>query len=130
MTLRELKEIIECIDTRYPYVYAYRDMYNAVTEYSNESQDWDIDEYVFSDERIIDYDLAEELAKNELDHGGLVRLWYFMGDCDFTEDLFYLNAYGNLEPVTQDTLENVRNEILEAIDEKLEDEEDFGEDEI
>lgn len=124
MTLRELKEIIEGIEIGYDYDAAYRDLYNAVVDYSNETQDFSIDYVIDYDERIIDYDFAEELAKHELENGGLVRLWYFMGDCNFNDDLFYLNAYGNLQPVTKDTLEDFKDEILQAIEEQLEDEDD------
>ena len=117
MTLAELKQAVENFKVTYNYEDDYNTLYNLCNDYD------DLIDYVFyGDERIITYDDAEEMAKNELEDGGLIRLYYFMGDCDFNDDLFYLNAYGNLESVSSDTFEVLCTEILDWISEQEDDE--------
>ena len=122
MTLRDLKKAITRIEIGYDYESAYRDLYNTVIDYMNESQDWDFEDLF---EEYIDYDLAEELAKRELEDGGLVRLYYFLGDINPDGyDMFRLNAYGNLEAIDKDDLEYLKDEILDRINDKEDEDED------
>ena len=120
MDLRELRNAVEAIDITYDYEQSYSDLYNTVIDYSNENQDFRFDSN-FDD--YISYDVAEEMAKRELEDGGLLRLWYFMGDCNFNNNLFRIDGYGNLADITKEDLENLKEEILESIDYELEDEE-------
>lgn len=53
---------------------------------------------------IVDYDTAEEIAKRELENGGLIRLKFFIGDTALTDDYFYLDGYGNLRNINRDWL--------------------------
>lgn len=117
-TLQELKKEIENIDITYDYEETYNQLYNTVIDYENDTQTWDF-EYIFED--IIDYDTAEEIAKQELENGGLVRLYYFLGNANLNNELFKINGYENLEDVTNDDLEYIKNEILDNI-ERLESE--------
>ena len=114
--LRELKERIENIKIDYNYEESYTNLYNTVIDYMNDTQDFDLD-YLFED--FIDYETAEEIARNELQNGGLVRLSYYLGDTNLNDEIFKLDGYGNLENITIDDLNNLKDEILENIDYKL-----------
>lgn len=119
--LEELLKKIKDIDITYDYEETYCNLYNTCNDFSNEMQCWDF-EYLFDE--IIGYDLAEERAKWELENGGLVRLYYFMGNCNFNNEIFRINAYGNLEDINIDDLEQLKQDIIEKIEELIENEED------
>ena len=115
--LKELKEKIENIEVGYNYEETYTTLKNAIIDYMNDTQDWDFD-YIGED--IIDYELAEMQAKHELEEGGLIRLYYFLGNANMNNELFKLNGYGNLEDLDIDDLNNMKEEILNLINDKLE----------
>lgn len=114
--LKELKEKIENIEIGYDYEEVYTELKNTVIDYMNDTQDWDFD-YIGED--IIDYELAEMQAKNELENGGLIRLYYFLGNANLNNELFRINGYGNLENIDIDDLNNMKEEILSLINDKL-----------
>lgn len=114
--LRELKERIENIKIDYDYEESYTNLYNTVIDYMNDTQDFNL-EYLFED--FIDYETAEEIAKNELNNGGLIRLKYYLGDTNLNYEIFKLDGYGNLENIDIDDLNNLKDEILENINDKL-----------
>lgn len=113
-TKEELINYLESYDITYDYEQDYTDMKNACIDYMNNTQDWSID-YCFED--YIDYEIAEEYAKNELENGGLIRLWYFLGDCNFNNEIFRINGYGNLEDITKEDLEYLKEDILDRLKE-------------
>lgn len=115
--LRELKEIIEKIESSYDYEEYYTELYNATVDYMNDTQDFDF-EYLFED--IIDYDLAEDYAKQELENGGLLRLYYFLGDANLNNEIFKIDGYGNLTDINKDDLDYIKEELLNEIDRKIE----------
>lgn len=115
--LKELKERVENIEVTYDYEESYYNLKNAVIDYMNNTQDWDF-EAIGSD--IIDYELAEEQAKYELEQGGLVRLYYYLGDANLNNNLFKVDGYGNLQDLEKTDLEYMKEELLAAINEKLE----------
>lgn len=117
--LKEFKERIENIKSSYDYDSYYTDLYNATIDYMNDSRDYDF-EYLFDD--IITYDVAEERAKYELENGGLIRLYYFLGDANLNNELFEIDGYGNLTDINKDDLDYIKEEILNTINEKLESE--------
>ena len=114
MNKKELREKIEEIEITYDYEKTYNDLYNTVIDYMNETQDFDL-EYLFED--FIDYDLAEEIAKTEIERGGLLRVYYFLGDANLNNELFRIDGYGNLTDVSKEDLENLKEEILDNISE-------------
>lgn len=114
--LKELKERIENVEINYNYEESYTNLYNTVIDYMNDTQDFDL-EYLFED--FIDYETAEEIAKNELNNGGLLRLNYYLGDTNLNDEIFKLDGYGNLENITIDDLNNLKDEIIENINDKL-----------
>lgn len=115
--LHELKEKIENIKIGYDYEEVYTALKNTVIDYMNKTQDWDFESI---GEDIIDYEQAEEQAKYELENGGLVRLYYFMGNANMNNELFKINGYGNLEDIDIDDLNNMKEETLNLINDKLE----------
>lgn len=114
MNKDKLIEIIKEIEITYDYEESYNNLYNAVIDYMNETQDFSL-EYLFED--IIDYYTAEEIAKSELEKGGLIRLYYFLGDANLNNSLFRIDGYGNLEDIFKDDLDNLKEEILENLKE-------------
>lgn len=114
--LKELKERIENVEINYNYEESYTNLYNTVIDYMNDTQDFDL-EYLFED--FIDYETAEEIAKNELNNGGLLRLNYYLGDTNLNDEIFKLDGCGNLENITIDDLNNLKDEIIENINDKL-----------
>lgn len=113
MNKQELVDYLKEYKLTYDFSEDYRNIYNACVDYMNESQDWDIEE-CFQD--IITYDLAEEQAKYELERGGLVRLYYFLGNANCNNDLFRINGYGNLEDANSDTMKCLIDEIIERLE--------------
>lgn len=117
--LKKLKETIEGIDS-YDLDEYYTNLLNATIDYQNETQDW-IFESLFED--IINYETAEDYAKEELENGGLIRLYYFLGDANLNNQIFRIDGYGNLTDIHKDDLDYIKEQILDKIDEKLESEE-------
>lgn len=113
MTKQELKNKIENIEITYDYEDTYYNLYNTIIDYMNESQDFEL-EYLFKD--FIDYDSAEDRAKYELERGGLIRLYYFLGNAYLNNSLFKINGYGNLEDISKEDLDYLKEEILENIE--------------
>lgn len=125
--LRELKERIENIESSYDYDTYYTELLNTTIDYQNETQDWCF-EYLFED--IIDYEIAEDVAKSELENGGLIRLYYFLGDANLNNEIFKLDGYGNLTDINKDDLDYIKEQILEIIDDKLAEEDNEEESEV
>lgn len=114
--LKELKERVENIEITYDYEETYCNLRNAVIDYMNDTQDWDFETI---GEDIIDYELAEEQAKYELEQCGLIRLYYYLGNANLNNRLFKVNGYGNLENIDITDLEYMKEEILDLINDKL-----------
>ena len=128
--LAELQQKIQDIEVDYGYEDVYNALHDAVDEYCDAQGDWDLLYECFESEDgvncIITYEQAEDEARRIMeDEGGLVRLYYYMGDCNFNDNLFYCNGYGNLEHLDISQLERLKSHILECIEERL-DEEGFA----
>lgn len=121
MDLKELKDKIEKIEITNNYDECYGELYNACIDYMNETQNFDLD-YLF--EEFVDYETAEERAKYELENG-LERLYYFLGDTKISNNiLFRINVYGNLENISKEDLEMLKEDILDNIDQKMQEEQE------
>lgn len=81
----------------------------------NNTQDFGL-EYLFED--FITYDYAEDIAKREIKEYGLARLKCFIGDTTFSEfdNIFKIDAYGNLENVYKEDLELLKESILDILE--------------
>lgn len=115
--LKELKKNIEEIKITFDYEDTYSKLHNEVIDYMNDTQDFDF-EYLFEDYYY--YDTVEDIAKQEIDRGGLIRLYYFLGDADLRSDIFRIDGYGNLANVDKDDLECLKDDILAMIKNKEE----------
>lgn len=116
--LSELKSEIENIEVSYDFEDTYFKLYNTCIEYMNNTQNFEL-ESLF--EEYISYDIAEAMAKDQLEKGGLERLTYFMGDTNFYyRDIFRIDAYGNLHNITEEDLQFLKDEIIYAINQELE----------
>lgn len=113
MNLRDLRNEIQKTEITYDYEETYCNLKNTVIDYMNENQDFDLED-VF--DNIIDYELAEIYAEQQLKEGGLVRLYYFLGDANCNNELFKIDGYGNLTNLDRDDLEDLKEEILNRID--------------
>lgn len=121
MDLKELKDKIEKIEITNNYDECYGELYNACIDYMNETQNFDLD-YLF--EEFVDYETTEERAKYELENG-LERLYYFLGDTKISNNiLFRINVYGNLENISKEDLETLKENILDNIDQKMQEEQE------
>lgn len=121
MDLKELKDKIEKIEITNNYDECYGELYNACIDYMNETQNFDLD-YLFKE--FVDYEMAEERAKYELENG-LERLYYFLGDTKISNNiLFRINVYGNLENISKEDLETLKEDILDNIDQKMQEEQE------
>lgn len=114
--LEQLRDDIEEIEISYNYEKTYTELRNTVIDYMNETQDWDLD-YLFDE--FIDYEIAEEIAKKELENGGLIRLYYFLGDANLNNPIFKIDGYGNLTDIDKDDLSYLKNDIIDNIYDKL-----------
>lgn len=118
MKLKELLEKIEDVKIDYDYELEYNTLYNYVIDYMNENQDFRL-EYIFED--FLDYDTAEEIAKVELENGGLSRLYFYLGDARVwgSDKLFKRTAYGNLTNVEKEDIVDVKNNLIEDLKEMI-----------
>ena len=115
--LKEFENKIKKIKITYDYDETYTNLLNACIDYQNEFQNWEF-ENLFDD--FVGYDVAEELAKRELENGGLLRLRCFLNDTNFyNREIFRINGYGNLENVKKEDLELLKEDIIEKIDELI-----------
>lgn len=112
MEKQNLIKQINNIEITYDYEGTYSNLYQVTMDYMNKTQDFSL-EYLFED--FIDYDCAEEIGKSELEKGGLIRMYCYLGNANLNSDLFKLNGYGNLENVTKEDLEYLKEQILEVL---------------
>lgn len=94
----------------------YTGIYNACVDYRNETQDWQFDKF-FND--FVDYDTCEELAKQTLEKDGLIRLYYFLGDANFNNNLFRINGYGNLVDIYISDIDDLKDSIIYELENQL-----------
>lgn len=113
MTKNELLEKIKNIEVTYDYEKTYCNLRNTCIDYMNESQDFQLD-VLFEDWS--DYDTIEEIAKIIIDRDGLLRLYYFMGDCNLNNELFKIDAYGNLQDIYKDVLDDLKQMIINELE--------------
>lgn len=117
MNKKELLDILKNYDLSYTNGKSLEEMYNEIynycIDYMNDTQDWSIEEH-FND--FLDYDSVEEYAKHELENGGLVRLYYFLGSVNCNNNLFKIDGYGNLEDITQDDIQFLVTDIIDTLE--------------
>lgn len=112
MNKEELIKKIEEIEISYDSEESYYNLYNTCVDYMNNSHDFSLD-YLFED--FYSYDEVEEIAKNELENGGLIGLYYFLENANLNSTLYRINVYGNLEDISYEYLEDLKSEILDNL---------------
>lgn len=117
--LKKLLQKIESIEITYDYEETYNNLYNACADFGNDSGCWELDS-LFED--YYSYDTVEEIAKHELETGGLLRLHYFLAGSELRNEIFRINAYGNLEDIHKDDLDFLKEDIIDKIKELIENE--------
>lgn len=116
MKKQELLENIKKVEITYDYEETYHNLYNLVIDYMNDTQDFDLDE-LFTE--YVDYDTCEEYVKSQLEIGGLARLGCCIDGINFYgNNLFRINAYGNIEEITREDLECLKDEIIDRLEEE------------
>lgn len=124
MTKKDLLETLknETIEkNNYDLIDYYTGIYNACVDYGNETQDWQFDDF-FND--FVDYDTCEMLAKQTLEQDGLIRLYYFLGDANFNNNLFRINGYGNLVDIYTSDIDDLKDSIIYELENQLAEGED------
>lgn len=107
----EFKKKIEEIEINYNYEYVYNNLYYTCMNYDNS---YEFNKLFYN---FINYDEAEEIVKNEV-----ARIVCFLRDIDWSQDIFKLDGYGNLQNVCKNDLKLLKEKILDKIEE-LEEEE-------
>ena len=94
----------------------YCDLVNTLIDYDNENQtnlyDTLREFYEFIDDELLEY-----LIKDNAEMG-LARLRYFINDT-YDDDIYLLNAYGNLENVNDDTFSSAIDIIIDNIEDTI-----------
>ena len=119
MTLEELREEISAIDTDdYNVEDTYCALRNAIIDYGNDTQDWEFEDF-FHD--IFDEELMWEYVHNMADDRDSVRNIYdFLKDsCADTASIWRFDAWGCAVPIEEHDLEEMKNNILERINDRL-----------
>lgn len=119
INLKELKKRIEEIEINYDYEKLYHELYNIALDYMNGTQDWSLEDYF---NEVVDYELAEEITKREIEEGGLIRLYYFLGNVNLKNELFKINSYGNLEDLKKSDVNYLKELLIEKIKNKIKEE--------
>ncbi len=117
--LKKLLQKINEIEITYDYEETYNNLYNACADFGNDSGCWELDS-LFED--YYSYDVVEEIVKHELETGGLYRLKYFLAGSELRNEIFRINAYGNLEDIHKDDLDLLKEDIIDKIKELIENE--------
>lgn len=114
--LKKLLQKIKNIEITYDYEETYTNLYNTCVDFTNEN---DIDGLDLDSpfEDYYSYDVVEEIVKHELETGGLERLKYFLAGSELRNEIFRINAYGNLEDIHKDDLECLKEDIIDRIKE-------------
>lgn len=116
MNKLEFLEKIKNVKISYDLEYTYNELYNLWMDYLCDTNDYEL-EYLFNE--FCSYDLAEDIAKNELETGGLIRLYYFLGNANLNNNIFRIDGYGNLENLDKSDLEYIKQEIIYNLEKDL-----------
>ncbi len=121
MKLEDLKKKIEEIEINYDYDSVYCDLRNTTIDYMNETQDWDFD-YLF--EEYTDEEILTEMVKYKIDNEGLWSVQNLLSDINNYEGIYKIDAYGYGHDIDIDDLKDLKQNILNMIEEKMEEEND------
>lgn len=115
--LLKLKENVENVTITYDFESAYYELLNLTIDYQNETQDWSF-ENIFED--YIDDEMLQYAVENNLKEYGIWAVKNLLDDINNETGIYKIDAYGYGSNITSDDLENIKEEILDTINDKLE----------
>lgn len=118
--LEELKKQVENIEISYNLENVYCDLINATIDYQNDTQTWDF-EYIF--EEYIDDEQLKYAVEDNLERFGVWAVRNLLDDIKDENGIYKIDVYGYGHDITSSDLEDIKEEILDKINE-LESEED------
>ena len=110
--LKELKKEIENIEISYDYEKTYCDLINATIDYQNETQTWDF-ENIF--EEYIDDEILKYTIEYNLKEYGVWAVRNLLDDIKDECGVYKIDAYGYGHDITTDDLKEIKEQILETI---------------
>ena len=126
-TIKELRKVKENLKNNCDEK-NYCDMINAMIDYDNESQD---NLYLYDNAmeyyNFIDDELLEQYITRELKEYGVERIRYILGDT-VNSEVYILDAYGNLENVTDEIFEDCIDQAIETLEKAIAEDEESEED--
>lgn len=111
--LKELKERIENIEIGYDYEETYCDLINATIDYQNETQTWNF-ESIFED--YCDDEILKSQVEYSLENFGIWAVRNLLDDIKDECGIYKIDAYGYGHDITYDDLKDIKNNILETIE--------------
>lgn len=120
-TIKKLKEIKNNLAAQ-TNEQNYCDMVNAMIDYDNEDQDnlylYDttLEYYDF-----IDNELLEDYITQQLKDYGVDRVRCILNDT-YNDDIYYIDAYGNLKNVSDDIFEECIDNAIKILEDSIEEE--------
>ena len=111
--LKQLREEIEKIDITYDYEETYYNLLNATIDYQNDTQTWDF-EYIF--EEYIDDEILKYQVEHNLKEFGVWAVRNLLDDIKEECGIYKIDAYGYGHDITKEDLEDIKEEILQVID--------------
>ena len=110
--LNEIKEGLNESIPKYTYEEAYNEIYNAVEDFDGVEEL----ENIFFDFGIVDYDTAEDMAKQRINDGGLSSVVCFLAGVNYiNDDIYILDGYANLQNVKYSDFVDLVDELLDAL---------------
>lgn len=110
--LNEIKQGLNASIPQYTYEEAYNEIYNTVADFDgNENL-----EGALFDFGIVDYDTAEDMAKQRLNDGGLSSVICFLAGVNYlNDDIYMLDGYANLQNVKYSDFVDLIDELLDNL---------------
>lgn len=100
----------------------YCDMINAMIDYDNEAQD---NLYLYDNTLeyydFIDNELIEDYITQQLKEYGVDRVRCILNDT-YDDDIYYIDAYGNLNNVSDDIFEECIDNAIKILEDAIEEE--------
>ena len=113
MKKEELIKKIKEIEITYDYEETYSNLYNAVIDYMNETQDWSL-EFLFED--FVDEEILEQIVKHKIDNEGLWSVQNLLEGIERYTGIYKIDAYGYGSDITADDLGLLKDEILDNLE--------------
>ena len=111
--LKQLRKEIEEINVTYDLEETYYKLLNATIDYQNETQNWKF-EYIFED--YLDDELLKYQVEYNLKEHGVWAVRNLLDNIKEECGIYRINAYGYGLDITKGDLEDIKEEILQVID--------------